>query len=157
MTALSIAGRVMAFARLTVLGICFGCASSGTFEQKIREADTAKQLHREREVSKILNTTNRKQQVRIEELEARLRATQEQLARTEREWREARDELVSLKIEREQQLRQGPHRGQSEPTRLTKPERIPELPRSLPNLPLGEMQRDANEHLRELQRLLDQF
>ena len=153
MTALSNARRVMAL--LTVVGTSFGCASSGTFEQTLREADNTKQLHREREASTILNSTIRKQQARIDELEARLHAAQEQLARTEREWREARDELVSLKVEREQQSRQGPHRGPGEPTRLAEPERIPELPRSSPSR--AQMQRGANEHLRELQRLLDQF
>ena len=48
--------------------------------------------------------------LQIEGLEATLRETREKLERADRDWRETRDELLRVKIEREQQRRKGRQR-----------------------------------------------
>jgi len=83
-------GRI---AVMTVLGwmlagVSTGCVSSSTYELAKSNATTAKQM-----------------KLQIEALEATLRDTREKLERTDRDWRETRDELLRVKIEREQQRR----------------------------------------------------
>jgi len=79
-------GRI---AVMTVLGwmlagVSTGCVSSSTYELAKSNATTAKQM-----------------KLQIEALEATLRDTREKLERTDQDWREARDELLRVKIERE--------------------------------------------------------
>lgn len=81
-----------------------GCVSYGTYELTKRDAESARLLYQnEHNRSQELAESNKKMKLQIEELTANLRSAREQVDRTDREFREARDELLKLKIDREQQ------------------------------------------------------
>src|SRR3712207_4953128 len=86
-----------------VVGTLTACVSAGTYEEARLAAQ--RQLQNEQRVSQGLAGSNKLLKQWIDELESSLRHTREQLTRTEKEWRETRDELLKLKIEKEQQRR----------------------------------------------------
>ena len=77
------------------------CVTNRTFEES-QERAYAQHQQDQRQIVDLKGTT-RQLKDRVEELESSLQSTREQLARTEREWKEMRDELLKLKIEKEQQ------------------------------------------------------
>lgn len=102
-----------------------GCVSSSSYELARSHAENAKLLYQnEQRRAQELAATNKQLKQQIEDLETKLRTTREQLARTEQEWKEARDELLKLKIEREQQ----------QPRRSREPADSPEAKRRLKDL-----------------------
>jgi hypothetical protein len=78
-----------------------GCVASSTYELA---QQTAYAQHQEdqRQISHLTGA-NRKLKARMEDLEASLQSSQDQLARTEEERKAIRDEMLRLKIQKEQQ------------------------------------------------------
>lgn len=80
------------------------CVSSSTYELAKSNAENAKLLYQnEQRRSQELVATNKRMKQQIEDLESNLRISREQLERKDKEWREARDELLKMKIDKEQQ------------------------------------------------------
>jgi chromosome segregation ATPase len=139
--------RVTRLAALALIGGMItgsntGCVSGSTFEDAQRKA--AYQLQNEQRIAHELAISNKQLKQRIEELETSLRTTREDLVRTERESKETRDELLKLKIDKEQQR----GRGRDRFSQLERPEipgRAEETVRRLKDL------------LRQLQAALDQL
>ena len=94
--------RVTYFAALALIGIggLAGCVSSGTHNEAIRHAEL--RLQSEQRLTQELATSNKELRFRNAELESTLRSVRDQLMRTDKEWRDARDELLKIKISQEQ-------------------------------------------------------
>ena len=102
----SVQREVLAVLGMKVAGVSMGCVSSSTYELAKSNAENAKLLYQnEQRRSQELAGTAKQMKLQIEGLEATLRDTREKLERTDRDWRETRDELLRVKIEREQQRR----------------------------------------------------
>ena len=98
--------EVLAVLGLMALGVSTGCVSTNTYELAKSNAENAKLLYQnEQRRSQELVASAKQMKLQIEALEATLRDTREKLERTDRDWRETRDELLRVKIEREQQRR----------------------------------------------------
>ena len=93
---------------------------------------------------------NKKLKQRVEELDTALQSTREQLGRTEREWKEVRDELLKLKIEKEQQPGKRRDRMAQEKSGDGPDDQIKQLR-------LDEARRRAKELLQQLQGMMEQF
>ena len=125
-----------------------GCVSNQTFEQAQQKAYSQHQQDQQHILE--LNLANKKLKQRSEELETALQATRDQLGRTEKEWKEVRDELLKLKIEKEQQ----PGRKRDRVTQ----EKSGEGPDDqIKQLRLDEARRRAKELLQQLQGMMEQF
>lgn len=76
------------------------CVAGSTYEQAQQKA----YLQHQQDQRQILDVSvaNRRLKERVEELESSLQSTREQLTRTEQERKEMRDEMLRLKIEKEQ-------------------------------------------------------
>jgi outer membrane murein-binding lipoprotein Lpp len=139
-------------AALTVMGGVItgshaGCVSSSTFEQAQRDAE--RKIQYEQRQNQELATSNKQLKHRLEELESAWRAAREDAARTEKLFKETRDELLSLKIEREQQR----------PTtreRLSKTEKFSNEADRLKQERTEEAVRRLKDLLRQIQATLDQ-
>ena len=125
-----------------------GCVSNQTFEQAQQKAYA--QLQQEQQQLLELNVTNKRLKQRADELEAALQLTREQLGRTEKEWKEVRDELLKLKIEKEQQPGKRRDRVGQEKSGEGQDDQ-------LKHLRLDEARRRAKELLQQLQGMVDQF
>lgn len=80
------------------------CVSGSTYELAKSNAENAKLLYQnEQRRSQELVATNKRMKQQIDDLESNLRISREQLERKDKEWREARDELLRMKIDKEQQ------------------------------------------------------
>jgi len=102
----SIRREVFVVLGMMVAGVSMGCVSSSTYELAKSNAENAKLLYQnEQRRSQELVASAKQMKQQIESLEAILREAREKLERTDRDWRETRDELLKLKIEREQQRR----------------------------------------------------
>ncbi|WP_447979968.1 hypothetical protein [Candidatus Nitrospira bockiana] len=142
---------------LAIIG-CAGCVSIESFEQVVKESEAAKQRYRQEvQKSHALESTVKRLNDRIQELEGHLRDARENTARTEREWREARDELLRLKIEREQQARQERDRRPDRPSGTQELRTPGDAASRSARGSAEDPTRGVNEHLRRLQSLLDQF
>ncbi|MGH7251520.1 MAG: hypothetical protein ACREIK_06650, partial [Nitrospiraceae bacterium] len=98
----SIRREVFVVFGMMVAGVSMGCVSSNTYELAKSNAENAKLLYQnEQRRSQELAGTAKQMKLQIEGLEATLRDTREKLERTDRDWRETRDELLKLKIEQE--------------------------------------------------------
>jgi hypothetical protein len=88
-----------------------GCVSSDTYQLAKKDAENARSvLQNEQRHAQEISEANKRMKMQIEELQANLREMKENLVRTEREWRDTRDELLRIKIDREQQRRGGQQR-----------------------------------------------
>jgi len=140
--------RYLAVLMALLLCTLAGCVSSRTYEEAQQHA-YARHQEDQREILD-LSVSNKRLVQRIEELEAALESAREQVARTEKEWKEARDELLKLKTEKEQtpnrrRDRAGQERPLSDDDHLRLRERI------------DEAKRRVKEALQQLQGMLDQF
>jgi septal ring factor EnvC (AmiA/AmiB activator) len=138
--------RIIRVAALTLIaglagGSISGCVLGSTFEQAQREAE--RRLYNEQRTSQELADANKRLKQRVDELESALRTAREDLVRTERIWKETRDELLKLKIEQEQLPRSRERLSQLEKPSL--PSRTDDTIRRLKDL------------LRQLQAALDQL
>ena len=125
-----------------------GCVSNQAFEQAQQKAYAQHQLDQQHLLE--LNVANKRLKQRADELEATLQSTREQLGRTEKEWKEVRDELLKLKIEKEQQPGKRRDRvGQEKPGEGQDDQ--------IKQLRLDEARRRAKELLQQLQGMVDQF
>jgi septal ring factor EnvC (AmiA/AmiB activator) len=96
---------------ITSVTLANGCVSSDTYQLAKQDAENARLLlQNEQQHAQGLSEANKRMKLQIEELQATLREMKENLVRTEREWRETRDELLRIKIDREQQRRGGQQR-----------------------------------------------
>ncbi|MBA2251548.1 MAG: hypothetical protein H0W13_02405, partial [Nitrospirales bacterium] len=77
-----------------------GCVASSTYEQAQEKAYVQHQQDQRQILD--LNVGNRRLKEKVETLESSLQASREQLTRTEQERKEMRDEMLRLKIEKEQ-------------------------------------------------------
>jgi len=125
-----------------------GCVSNQTFEQAKQKAYA--QLQQDQQRLLELNITNKRLKQRTDELEAALQLTREQLGRTEKEWKEVRDEILKLKIEKEQQP--GKRRDRVAPEKSSEGQDD-----QIKQLRLDEARRRAKELLQQLQGMVDQF
>jgi peptidoglycan hydrolase CwlO-like protein len=136
------------FMTLAVTALWSGCVSNQTFEQAQQKSYTQHQQDQQHLLE--LNVANRKLKQRIEELETALQSTRDQLGRTEKEWKEVRDELLKLKIEKEQQ----PGRRRDRVAQ----EKLGDGPDDqIKQLRLDEARRRAKELLQQLQGMMEQF
>jgi len=133
---------------MAVTMVWSGCVSNQTFEQAQQKAYA--QLQQEQQQLLELNVTNKRLKQRADELEAALQLTREQLGRTEKEWKEVRDELLKLKIEKEQQPGKRRDRVGQEKSGEGQDDQ-------LKHLRLDEARRRAKELLQRLQGMVDQF
>ncbi len=135
------------FITVALLGATGGCVASSTFEQA-QQKSYAQHQEDQRQLLE-LTTSNKRLKQRIEELEGSLAASREQLARVEREWKEARDELLKLKIEKEQSSagKRRDRAGQERPTDTSDELRLRER--------LEEAKRRLKEVLQQLQGALE--
>lgn len=78
-----------------------GCVASSTYEQAQEKAYVQHQQDQRQILD--LSVGNKRLKERVEELESSLQSAREQLTRTEQERKEIRDEILRLKIEKEQQ------------------------------------------------------
>jgi hypothetical protein len=133
---------------IAVTAMWSGCVSNQTFEQAQQKSYTQHQQDQQHLLE--LNVANRKLKQRIEELETALQSTRDQLGRTEKEWKEVRDELLKLKIEKEQQ----PGRRRDRVAQ----EKLGDGPDDqIKQLRLDEARRRAKELLQQLQGMMEQF
>jgi hypothetical protein len=81
-----------------------GCVFGSSYELAKKDAENAKLLYEsELRRSQDLAAANKRMKLQIEDLETGFRAAREKADRLEKEFREVRDDLLKLKIEREQQ------------------------------------------------------
>jgi chromosome segregation ATPase len=133
---------------LATTALWSGCVSNQTFEQAQQKSYTQHQQDQQHILE--LNVANRKLKQRIDELETALQSTRDQLGRTEKEWKEVRDELLKLKIEKEQQ----PGRRRDRVAQ----EKLGDGPDDqIKQLRLDEARRRAKELLQQLQGMMEQF
>jgi hypothetical protein len=125
-----------------------GCVSNQAFEQAQQKAYAQHQQDQQHLLE--LNITNKRLKQRADELEAALQLTREQLSRTEKEWKEVRDEILKLKIEKEQQPGKRRDRVGQEKSGEGQDDQ-------LKHLRLDEARRRAKELLQQLQGMVDQF
>ena len=78
-----------------------GCVTGSTYEQAQQKAYVQHQQDQRQILD--LSVANKRLKERVEELESFLQSAREQLTRTEQERKEMRDEMLRLKIEKEQQ------------------------------------------------------
>jgi peptidoglycan hydrolase CwlO-like protein len=125
-----------------------GCVTNRTFEQAQQKSYSQHQQDQQHILE--LNIANRKLKQRIEEVETALQSTRDQLGRTEKEWKEVRDELLKLKIEKEQQPGKRRDRVAQEKSGDGPDDQIKQLR-------LDEARRRAKELLQQLQGMMEQF
>ena len=82
-------------------GLQTGCVAGSTYEHAQQKASAQHQQDQRQIVE--LGVAKRRLKERVEELESSLQSAREQLARTEQERKDIRDELLRLKIDKEQQ------------------------------------------------------
>jgi chromosome segregation ATPase len=127
-----------------------GCVAGSTYEQAQQKAYEQHQ----QDQTQILNlgVANRRLKERAEELESSLQSAHEQLTRIEQERKQIRDELLRLKIEKEQQpgRRQDRLRGDRPPSDVQDE-----------NARLRDRMEDTKRRVKELfqqlERMLEQF
>jgi len=133
---------------IAVTALWSGCVSNRTFEESQQKSYTQHQQDQQHILE--LNVANKKLKQRVEELDTALQSTREQLGRTEREWKEVRDELLKLKIEKEQQPGKRRDRMAQEKSGDGPDDQIKQLR-------LDEARRRAKELLQQLQGMMEQF
>lgn len=154
-------------ASMTVLGTTLvaastGCVSGQTYELAKSRTENAKLLYEsEQRRAQELAAANRLMKQQLAELEASLHNLREQLDHKDKDWREARDELLKLKIEKEQQrasksrsrMSDAPP-GLEQDRPLIEPEAEARLKHQAP---AEETKRRVRELVQQLQALLQQF
>lgn len=106
MNAIRCSSMTAAVLGCSLIAASAGCVSSSTYELAKSHADNAKLLYQnEQRRSQELLANEKRLKQHVEELQASLHDARDKLTRTDKDWRETRDELLRLKIEREQ-LRQ---------------------------------------------------
>ena len=127
-----------------------GCVVGSTYEQAQQKAYAQHQEDQRHIVE--LGVANRRLKGRIEELESFLQSAREQLARIEQERKDIRDELLRLKIDKEQQpgRRQDRLRGDRSPADI-RDENARLRDR------LEDTKRRVKELFQQLQQMLEQF
>lgn len=138
-----------------------GCVSSSAYERAVQDAMQAKlQEQKDQETIKDLAESNKQIRQRVEDLEARLRTANETLVRTDRDWREARDELLTLKMDREQQIQKIRERLKASQKQLEKEKAALETDvtvREKSQAQSEETKRRLKDLMQEVQGLLDQL
>jgi hypothetical protein len=134
---------------IAVIAVWSGCVSNRTFEESQQRSYTQHQQDQQHILE--LNIANKKLKQRIEELETALQSTRDQLGRTEREWKEVRDELLKMKIDKEQQQ---PGRRRD---RVAQEKSGEGQDDQIKQLRLDEARRRAKELLQQLQGMMEQF
>jgi predicted nucleic acid-binding Zn-ribbon protein len=127
-----------------------GCVASSTYEQAQEKAYAQHQQDQRQLVD--LSVGNKRLKERVEALESSLESTREQLIRTEQERKEMRDELLRLKIEKEQQ----PGRRQQRLSSERSPSDIQDENARLRDR-LEDAKRRVKELFQQLQHMLEQF
>lgn len=93
---------------VTVLGMVSwaqtGCVFGSSYELARKDAENAKLLYEsELRRAQDLAAANKRMKLQIDDLETGFRTAREKADRLEKEYREVRDDLIKLKIEKEQQ------------------------------------------------------
>jgi septal ring factor EnvC (AmiA/AmiB activator) len=141
--------------RLVVMSAVFaavtvGCAGTREMEQPVG----ASRVLAPAEQRKVDDTAreNAKLQVQTEELTNQLKAAREQIARTEQERKEMRDELLRMKIAQEEAQRARDRQAAGPPTRkeAAAPSTATEPPAALGDAELKRRLRDLVKELEEL-------
>lgn len=152
---------------LTVIGVAgllclpVGCVSSTEYERAVQDAMQARlQSEKDQDALKSLAERNTQLRQRLEDLEARVRDTNERLTRTDRERIEARDELLKYKMDRESQLHRVRERLKASQKQLERERAALETDAAVREK-LGaqteETRKRLQELLQEVQGLLDQL
>ncbi len=137
-----------------------GCVTSSAYEEARQEANAAiVQYHAAQEKTLELETQNKRLRLQSEQLEASLRDTKERLVRTTQLWQDSRDELVTLKTERELHRKatsapgaQPPSKPEGElPAEASEPKALPAQPATS-----EESRRRLLELMQEIKALLQQ-
>ncbi len=131
-----------------VAGLSSGCVASSTYEQAQKTAE--RQLLNEQRLAQDLAAGNRQMKQRIGELESTLRSMQEQLALTDKDWKDTRDELLRMKIDKEQRPRERDRISRSDKPGTEADDRLSQG-RS------DETMRRVKDLLQQIQRLLQQY
>jgi predicted RNase H-like nuclease (RuvC/YqgF family) len=127
-----------------------GCVAGSTYEQA-QERAYAQHQQDQRQILD-LSLGNKRLKERVDALESSLQSSREQLTRTEHEWKEIRDELLRLKIEKEQQ----PGRRQQRLSGERPPSDIENENARLRDR-LEDAKRRVKELFQQLQHMLEQF
>ena len=127
-----------------------GCVSHSTYELAKRDAENARLLYQnEQHRTQDLTAANKQSKVQVEALQAALKEAQDKFERADRDWRETRDELLKLKIEREQQqARSRGRRGDADLSAEHAPKTSPDS---------EETRRRIKELVQRLQAVLNEF
>jgi PHD/YefM family antitoxin component YafN of YafNO toxin-antitoxin module len=135
-----------------------GCVSASTYERAVQEAMQARLKNQE--TIRDLAESKKQMKQRIEDLEARLRDANESLIRTERERVEVRDELLKIKMDREQQIHRIRERLKISQKQLEKEKAALETEASIREKSQAqseETKRRLKDLMQEIQGLLDQL
>lgn len=136
--------------------IVAGCVSSGTFELAKSNAENARLLYEnEQRRSQELLAANKRLKLQVEELQTRLQSTRDQLQQKDKDWRETRDELLRLKIEREQQRARSRERPVEPLSRYEAETPALEPKAESPRRPALAAQEEARRQVRELMQQLE--
>ncbi len=127
-----------------------GCVASSTYEQA--QGKTYVQHQQDQRQILDLSVGNRRLKERVEELGSSLQSAREQLTRTEQERKEIRDEMLRLKIEKEQQ----PGRRQDRLSGERSPSDIQDENARLRGR-IEDAKRRVKELFQQLQHMLEQF
>ncbi len=127
-----------------------GCVAGSTYEQAQEKAYVQHQQD-ERQILD-LSVANRRLKERVDDLESSLQSAREQLTRTEQERKDMRDEMLRLKIEKEQQ----PGRRQDRLSGERAPSDIQDENARLRDR-IEDAKRRVKELFQQLQHMLEQF
>lgn len=138
----------------TLAGIGSGCVSSERYELTRREAEHARLLYEnEQRRAQELAASNQQLKRKLQELEGRLQNEREKLERSVAEYRETRDELFRLNLDRQRQSARVKDRLQET---QRQPEKQPD--RHLESKPSSDASSlRLRESIQEIQTLLRQF
>ncbi len=138
-----------------------GCVSSTTYELAKRDAQNATLLlqHEQRRIQDLTAEHKRMTQ-RIEQLQADLQKTQQELTVRDQAWRETRDELLQLKIDQEKTQHQIKRRLKEAKAHLQQEQAALETALALQAQTQGQSEdtkRRIQELIQEIQNLLDRM
>jgi septal ring factor EnvC (AmiA/AmiB activator) len=154
-------GMIAVAIAATLVVFSTGCVRSGSYNALKNELDGVRlQYETEKIRAQDIRSENRKLKQEIAELDGKFRSWREQLARTEQEWKDTRDDLLRVKIDKEQQ-RVGP-RDQVTQSRFrlipesTRPDPEPTLQSDTQSVDVKRRLKELKGVVQQIQNLLEQ-
>ena len=138
-----------------------GCVRSGSYQALKKELDDVRlQYETEKIRAQDIKSENRKLKQEIAELDGKFRSWREQLARTEQEWKDTRDDMLRVKIDKEQQRFGGRDQAVQSRFRLipesTRPDPEPTLQSDTQSVDVKRRLKELKGVVQQIQTLLEQ-